>query len=97
MSYVLSCLSVTVKPVTEDIVLDRALDEETIYDFCICNPPFFSDSEELIMEKHSRTDSRKSPSNAPSGIPAELLTPGGELVFIARIIDDSQKLKDKIR
>lgn len=88
---------ITVKAVTEDIVLDGALDDETIYDFCVCNPPFFSDSEELKMETKSRTQSRKPPTNAPTGIPSELLTPGGELVFIARIITDSEKLKDRIR
>ena len=88
---------VSVKAVTEDIILDGAIEEDTFYDFCMCNPPFFADSEELSMESKSRSASRKQPNNAPTGVPTELITPGGESVFIARIIADSCILKETVR
>ncbi|XP_014292300.1 U6 small nuclear RNA (adenine-(43)-N(6))-methyltransferase [Halyomorpha halys] len=88
---------ISVKAVTEDVILDGAIDEDTFYDFCMCNPPFFADSEELSMESKSRSPSRKPPNNAPSGVPSELITPGGESVFIARIIADSCILQERVR
>lgn len=88
---------ISVKAVTEDVILDGALEEDTFYDFCMCNPPFFADSEELSMESKSRSPSRKPPNNAPSGVPTELITPGGESVFIARIIADSSVIRERVR
>ncbi|XP_045622199.1 RNA N6-adenosine-methyltransferase METTL16 isoform X2 [Procambarus clarkii] len=67
-----------------------------LYDFTMCNPPFFSSEEEADTMKKTRKD-RGSPVSAPTGAIHEKVTPGGEVSFVTKMIDDSQLMKDKIR
>lgn len=64
------------------------------YDFCMCNPPFYDESDDTKPE--NRTGRRKQPSNARTGSSSELCTDGGELRFVGKIIEESMELKDKI-
>lgn len=81
----------------EDTLLEGVLNADTVYNFCMCNPPFFSSEEELDPKKVARTSSRPLPRNAHSGAPGELVCEGGELSFVNKIIQDSLKLKSQIR
>lgn len=68
-------------PVVRGVVRD----DET-FDFCMCNPPFFEDMAEAGAN----------PRTACGGTEAEMVCPGGEARFIARIIDDSALVKHRI-
>lgn len=86
---------IQVVPVKDNILLDSALEDGNTYDFCMCNPPFYSDESELCGK--ARTDRRAPPRNYRSGQNFELVAPGGETAFISKIIDDSVKLRCKVR
>lgn len=86
-----------VRSVKEETILDGVLDAGIVYDFCMCNPPFFSSEEELEPKNVARSASRPLPRNAHSGAPGELVYEGGELAFVNKIIQDSVKLKAQIR
>ncbi|KAL1807422.1 hypothetical protein ACET3Z_024412 [Daucus carota] len=58
-----------------------------IFDFCMCNPPFFETIEEAGLN----------PKTSCGGTPAEMVCPGGEQAFITRIIMDSVQLKQSFR
>ncbi|ORX52264.1 S-adenosyl-L-methionine dependent methyltransferase [Piromyces finnis] len=56
------------------------------YTFCMCNPPFYSSEEEM---KQSRELKVEAPHSVCTGSNNEMLTEGGEVQFIIKIIDDS--------
>lgn len=85
-----------VKKVNGDVLLVSAVDRDCCYEFCMCNPPFFTSEIELDPKCQARR-CRPPPHNAPTGSVSELVTPGGETGFIKRIIDDSKELKNLIR
>lgn len=58
-----------------------------VFDFCMCNPPFFETMEEAGLN----------PKMSCGGTPEEMVCCGGEHAFITRIIEDSTKLKHAIR
>lgn len=64
------------------------------YDFCLCNPPFYDESN---SEVKNRTGCRPAPKNARTGAPVELSCDGGEFKFIQKIIEGSLKYKTRIR
>lgn len=65
--------------------------------FCICNPPFFRSSDEVINSQN-RTGKRKPPKSKNSGSPSELVfEDGGELGFVKRILTESIELREKIQ
>ncbi|GBP60034.1 U6 small nuclear RNA [Eumeta japonica] len=67
---------------------------DLMFDFCMCNPPFYSNIEELC---ESRSVARPEPKNCFTGSLQELITEGGELKFIRKLIAESKTFKDKIR
>ena len=85
--------------VDSDVVLDGIVDENTNYDFCMCNPPFFQDSMDRDGDTSNRTGTRPSPPNPSTSKIAdhETVTKGGEVQFVSRILADSLKLRTKIR
>ncbi|KAI9226692.1 MAG: hypothetical protein DHS80DRAFT_24996 [Piptocephalis tieghemiana] len=68
--------------------------ETTRYDFCMCNPPFYSSWEEVVLAQKAKVE----PPSAPvSGQANELITVGGERAFIHRMIRESKEVTDKVR
>lgn len=63
--------------------------------FCICNPPFYSSKDEILGQ--NRTGKRKGPNSFHSGSTSELITDGGELGFVKKILAESLELHDKIQ
>jgi 23S rRNA (adenine1618-N6)-methyltransferase len=65
-------------------------------DFTICNPPFFASASEMTT---SLTGSAKStaPNAICTGSPTEMVTPGGDLGFATRLLDESLVLGDKVK
>ncbi|KAJ3589976.1 hypothetical protein NHX12_007933 [Muraenolepis orangiensis] len=78
-------------------LLMDALKEETtiVYDFCMCNPPFFANQLEAKGE-NSRNSRRPPPSSVNTGGVTEIMAEGGELEFVKRIIHDSLQLRTRL-
>ncbi|CAA0807760.1 methyltransferases [Striga hermonthica] len=68
-------------------VLLGVVKDGEIFDFCMCNPPFFETMEEAGLN----------PKTSCGGTLEEMVCFGGELAFITRIIEDSVKLKHTFR
>lgn len=61
-------------------------------DFTMCNPPFFGTKEEALAT--FAKDQR--PFAACTGADVEMITPGGEVAYVRRMIDESTILWDKV-
>ncbi|KAG6548846.1 hypothetical protein Mapa_009608 [Marchantia paleacea] len=68
-------------------VLCGVLKDGERFDFCMCNPPFFESIEESGLN----------PRTACGGTSHEMVCSGGELAFIAQIIEDSVQLGTRIQ
>ncbi|XP_068656907.1 uncharacterized protein [Aristolochia californica] len=68
------------------VLLGVVRDSEN-FDFCMCNPPFFKTIEEAGLN----------PETSFGGTHEEMVCPGGEQVFITKIIEDSVELKQSFR
>ncbi|XP_061383729.1 U6 small nuclear RNA (adenine-(43)-N(6))-methyltransferase [Danaus plexippus] len=68
-------------------------DNSQVFEFCMCNPPFYTNVQELW---ESRSPARPEPKNGFTGSPHELITEGGELQFCRKIIEESKLYKDRI-
>ncbi|KAM3935002.1 RNA N(6)-adenosine-methyltransferase METTL16 isoform 1-T2 [Leptodactylus fuscus] len=89
---------IKVVKVPQKTLLMDALKEESgiIYDFCMCNPPFFANQMEA-QGVNSRNPHRPPPSSVNTGGITEIMAEGGELEFVKRIIHDSLQLKKRLR
>ncbi|KAK0130865.1 U6 small nuclear RNA (adenine-(43)-N(6))-methyltransferase [Merluccius polli] len=92
------CFDYATKNVPQKTLLMDALKAETtiLYDFCMCNPPFFANQLEAKGE-NSRNSRRPPPSSVNTGGVTEIMAEGGELEFVKRIIHDSLQLKTRLR
>ncbi|KAJ8880520.1 hypothetical protein PR048_016990 [Dryococelus australis] len=88
---------VQVKQTDTGVVLQGIVSEGQQYDFCMCNPPFFSSEEELDSESKSRSPARPPPHSCRTGSPSDVVVSGGEVAFISRIIEESKELGTMIR
>lgn len=64
-------------------------------DFTICNPPFFNDEEEMRSSLKGEGKSWK-PSAVCTGSPNEMIYPGGDSGFVAKMISESLALKERV-
>lgn len=78
----------------KDTILKEALDDSTVYDFVMCNPPFF-DADEI--DNSPRKMKKEPPRNAPTGSANELEIAGGEIAFVTKILEDSLELKGRVK
>lgn len=70
-------------------------DDNRQYDFCMCNPPFFSDAVDALGA--NRTSFRPQPKSICTGDGSEIIYDGGEVEFVKSIIEDSIKLLDRVK
>lgn len=63
-------------------------------DFCMTNPPFYKSLEDMQNSKLNKT---ASPHATCTGWEREMIYPGGDEGFVNRIIDESLKLREKVR
>ncbi|CAE6511168.1 unnamed protein product [Rhizoctonia solani] len=59
--------------------------------FSMCNPPFYSDTEEV---NRSAENKEYDPHAVCTGALVEMITPGGEVAFVQRMIDESVNLRE---
>ncbi|MEE6468783.1 hypothetical protein FKM82_008379 [Ascaphus truei] len=90
-------IDIVVKVPQKTLLMDALKEEsEIIYDFCMCNPPFFANQLEA-QGVNSRNPRRPPPSSVNTGGVTEIMAEGGELEFVKRIIHDSLQLKKRLR
>jgi len=87
---------IVLKDGNSDTLLKDVVEGNNQYDFCMCNPPFFSDREEALGFK-SRTDKRTLPHSVCTATNNETITEGGEVAFVKKIITESTELKHSVR
>ncbi|TFK66978.1 hypothetical protein BDN72DRAFT_799475 [Pluteus cervinus] len=76
----------------EEPLFGAMKETDEVFDFTMCNPPFYSSVQEI--EESGRNKS--SPPNAIcTGSETEMITPGGELKFISRMIQESIHLQSR--
>ncbi|CCJ28371.1 unnamed protein product [Pneumocystis jirovecii] len=61
--------------------------------FCMCNPPFYTSKEEMIASSQQKS---KKPFSSCTGSLTEMVTPGGEVGFVKKIIKESYFLKERV-
>ena len=90
-------LLVSVVKVTEDMILEGVIGSTgDVYDFCMCNPPFFADHFEA-QGLVSRTPNRPDPKTMSTASPQEGIVQGGEVAFARKMIEESNFLHDRVR
>ena len=57
----------------------------------MCNPPFYSSKDDMLSSAASK---QRPPFTACTGSANEMVTAGGEVAFVSRIIDESLIIKD---
>ncbi|KAK4688642.1 U6 snRNA m6A methyltransferase, partial [Tremellales sp. Uapishka_1] len=60
--------------------------------FTLCNPPFFSSMEEMAAGQDIKLDAAHA---APTAATNELITPGGEVAFVRRMIEESMQVQQR--
>lgn len=63
-------------------------------DFTMCNPPFYSSKTEM---QKCADNKDMAPSAVCTGAEVEMITNGGEVAFVNRMIDESLLLKDRVQ
>ena len=60
----------------------------------MCNPPFYASPDELLASAAAKSRPAHS---ACTGAEVEMVTPGGEVAFVSRMIDESVRLKTRVQ
>lgn len=58
----------------------------------MCNPPFYTSTADLQASAASKS---RPPHSACTGADVEMVTPGGEVAFVSRMIDESKNLGER--
>lgn len=83
-----------------DTIFDGLIDKDEVYDFVVCNPPFFKDESENkgMSSVIRKPEKRHGPSSANTQqLHEAVFSDGGEVGFVKRIIDESIQIKTRIR
>ncbi|KAI9037421.1 DUF890 domain protein [Aspergillus affinis] len=62
-------------------------------DFTMCNPPFYASRDELISSAEAK---ERPPFSACTGAEIEMVTGGGEVAFVSRMIEESLELRESV-
>ncbi|RSL85768.1 hypothetical protein CEP51_003138 [Fusarium floridanum] len=63
-------------------------------DFTMTNPPFYKSEQEMIKSAEQKS---RPPFTACTGAKVEMVTEGGEVAFVDRILKESLKLRERVR
>lgn len=80
---------------TKSSFLDGVMEENEMYDFCMCNPPFFKNDTEANSD--SESESLGDDDHSAVGAPNEILFDGGEVEFVKNIIRESLIIQSQIK
>ncbi|KAE8354119.1 DUF890 domain protein [Aspergillus coremiiformis] len=73
------------------IPLDKL--EVKAIDFTMCNPPFYTSRKELVSSAEAK---KRPPFSACTGAEVEMVTQGGEVAFVSRMIEESLRLRERV-
>ncbi|KAI9763120.1 MAG: Bifunctional dehydrogenase and ferrochelatase [Geoglossum simile] len=62
-------------------------------DFTMCNPPFYESTEEMLS---CAKEKKRPPFSACTGASVEMVTAGGEVAFVERMIKESLALRERV-
>ncbi|KAK1984674.1 hypothetical protein LZ30DRAFT_585679 [Colletotrichum cereale] len=62
--------------------------------FVMTNPPFYTSEEDLVDSAKQKS---RPPSTACTGAPVEMVTDGGEVSFVGRILEESLVLRERVQ
>lgn len=60
----------------------------------MCNPPFYTSRQEMLQLSEGKS---QEPSSVCTGADVEMVAPGGEVAFVARMIEESLHLRNQIQ
>lgn len=60
----------------------------------MCNPPFYESKQEMVASAESK---QRPPFSACTGSETEMVTLGGEVAFVSRMIKESLVLRDRVQ
>jgi len=80
------------KPVIRAPLIPHFTDDNI--EFCMCNPPFYECASEMLATAASK---QRPPNSVCTGAEVEMVTPGGEVAFVSRMIHESIVLRSKIQ
>lgn len=60
------------------------------FTFTLCNPPFYTSREEMAAASDIKIESGHA---APTAAENELITPGGEVMFVCKMIEESLSIR----
>ncbi len=63
-------------------------------DFTMCNPPFYNSADEMLASAKAK---QRPPLSACTGAEVEMVTPGGEVAFVTRMIQESLTLRERVK
>ncbi|KAL2002202.1 hypothetical protein VTN02DRAFT_425 [Thermoascus thermophilus] len=75
------------------IPLDTRISLERL-DFTMCNPPFYESQEEMVASAEAKA---RPPFSACTGAEVEMVTSGGEIAFVSRMIEESLQLRNRVQ
>ncbi|GFS12673.1 methyltransferase-like protein [Elysia marginata] len=91
---------INVKGASDESILTSSVQSFTgtdVFDFCMCNPPFFADHMEAQGLVTTRSDDRPEAGSVSTASPQECIVAGGEVAFVRQMIEESTVLREKIR
>lgn len=59
----------------------------------MCNPPFYESTDDMLVAAKAK---QRAPFSACTGAEVEMVTPGGEVAFVSRMIQESLELRDRV-
>jgi 23S rRNA A1618 N6-methylase RlmF len=79
-------------------LFDGLIDERMHYDFVMCNPPFFCDTADAQALSTNRRSDRPIANSVNTAADVEsIYQQGGEVEFVKRMIDESQRYQKNVR
>jgi 23S rRNA (adenine1618-N6)-methyltransferase len=73
---------------------DMILADSSSIDFSMCNPPFYESKDDMLA---SATAKQRPAFTACTGSETEMVTPGGEVAFVSKMIAESLVLRDRVQ
>ncbi|KAM5470311.1 putative 23S rRNA (adenine(1618)-N(6))-methyltransferase [Microsporum ferrugineum] len=65
-----------------------------LLDFTMCNPPFYESQEEMLQLAEEK---QHEPLSVCTGAETEMITPGGEVAFVNKMIEESLRLREAVK
>ncbi|KAJ5099360.1 hypothetical protein N7532_006361 [Penicillium argentinense] len=83
-----------IKTDTKDLLFPLEKIEKESLDFTMCNPPFYTSHEEMVQSAEGK---QQKPSSVCTGTDVEMVTSGGEIAFVTKMIEESLHLRTRIQ